>query len=277
MVRKGLNLSINNNTHNEEYISLLQFEINGGKATKGDIDLISNYPKIREIKISGLQQDTFEYFISKYANQFKRIYFWKCPKIESFESLKYLIDIESLSFYWNQKTTNLWDMSKNIKLKSVDITDFIHLTHLNDLQNENTIEHFSVGIGFNGKAYLDSVKPFESCKKLKTLNFSINKLLDNDIKPLIRIESLEELDFPTNLFTTEQVAWLKAHLSEKVKSKTINSVKLIESPFEIDSKIIDTIIVGKGKPMLSSFVDQKRIEKYKGEFDALVTKFKLEV
>ncbi len=42
-------------------------DISGGALEKKQIDDIKNYPEINKIRIMGLKQDSFEYFIEKYG------------------------------------------------------------------------------------------------------------------------------------------------------------------------------------------------------------------
>ena len=58
-------------------INLVQKEVGGGIISKEQIDCIRNFPNAESIIISGLKQDTFDYFVSNYGNQFRAISFWK--------------------------------------------------------------------------------------------------------------------------------------------------------------------------------------------------------
>jgi hypothetical protein len=69
------------------------------------------------------------------------------------------------------------------------------------------------------------------------------------------------------LFTTEQVAWLKAHLPNTITSKELNPYWTFEKPLTINEKVKDTFIVGKRKPFLDSVQDKARIKKYIQQFD----------
>ena len=52
-------------------------DVGGGKITRQEIDIIKDFPDAKALKISGLNQETFEYLIGHYGQQFKRIYFLK--------------------------------------------------------------------------------------------------------------------------------------------------------------------------------------------------------
>jgi hypothetical protein len=90
------------------YLSLIQTDISGGRISKQAIDRIRQYPSITEISISGLTQDTFDYFIENYGHQFKAIMFWKCPlvaelsKIELLDQVEYIL-MRCISGIWKIK------------------------------------------------------------------------------------------------------------------------------------------------------------------------------
>jgi len=71
------------------------------------------------------------------------------------------------------------------------------------------------------------------------------------------------------MFSTQQVAWLKAHLPPTVESKVLHPYWQIESALEISGKNKDTFIVGKRKPFLDSVQDKKQIDKYVRQFNEM--------
>jgi hypothetical protein len=119
------------------------------------------------------------------------------------------------------------------------------------------------------KYILNTLNPIKECATLKNLTFSAKKLLDGKIEPLAHLKQLEGLWFPSNLFSTEQVAWLKAHLPDTVVSKALNAYWTLDKPLPTSGKDIDTVIVGKRKPLLSSVEDKVRISKYVEQFNAM--------
>jgi hypothetical protein len=93
--------------------------------------------------------------------------------------------------------------------------------------------------------------------------------VDGKIEPLAHLKQLEQLSFSSNLFSTEQVAWLKAHLPDTVVSKVLNAYWTIDKPLTIGGKDKDTVIVGKRKPILSSVADKARISRYVEGFNEM--------
>jgi len=266
---------ISNLEENNMFINMVQKKITGGAITYEEIDELKKYPQVKGIEISGLKQDTFEYFIENYGRQFEVIKFWKCPRVADFSRLELLTDIKYISFYWNQKATHLWDLSKNKNLKVLIINDFRKMSSLEEIPLAPELEVLEFGDVMVDKFIVNSLKPLAKAPKLRFLEFSPKKVLDNDVAPLTKIANLEKLEFPGNLFTTEQIAMLTARL-KNVESSVLCAYVINERPFDFGGKILNTYIVGKGKPSLNSEIDRARIEKYKKQFEELVKKYESE-
>lgn len=249
--------------------------ISDGVLEKETIDDIRNHPEVDCIKILGLNQKTFEYFIEEYGQQFKTIYFFKNKAVKNLSALSKLGKVEFIGYYFNQGCDRLWDMSGNLALKGLFINDFSKLHNLDDISTAPNLEFLSFGNMIWRKMLLDTLKPLAGTK-LKYLDFYVKKIVDNDITPLAEISTLEELNFPTNLFETEQIAWLTAKL-KNVKSSSLGPLSIMDEPIPWESKGIikmkDTTIHGKGKPFLDSNLDKNRINKYVQEFEKMVREF----
>lgn len=118
---------------------------------------------------------------------------------------------------------------------------------------------------------LDSIKPLENTK-LKEFNFGAKKIIDNDITVYAKMPNLEILHFPTNFYTTEQIAWLVAKLPN-VKGYALRPCIYFERK-EGEEEYSDTLICGKRKPFLHRDKHQKRIEQYISKFNNLVDTYK---
>lgn len=63
-------------------LDLRQKEVDGGQISIEQIDSIKNFPDAKSVVVSGLQDDTFVYFVERYASQFEVISFWKNKKTD---------------------------------------------------------------------------------------------------------------------------------------------------------------------------------------------------
>lgn len=243
-----------------------------GEITTGHIDVLKDHPHATEVWLSGLTQDGFDYFIDTYGGQFRVIHFWKCPLVEDFIRLEKLSQVEYLLFFWNQRASHLWDMTKNVKLKGLCFDDFTRMRTLDEIPLAPRLEELYFGDRIWNAFVAESLKPLANAKMLRTLRFSALRIIDNDITPLAEIPKLKFLEFPPRLFTMEQVAWLTSQL-DNVHSSVLAPFLKLESPFDHEGIIKDVLVVGKGKPFLNSYVDQDRIEKYETHFSTLVKQY----
>jgi len=257
----------------DKIVSLMEPYFLSKKRTYEQIDELKKYPDATEVWISKLTQETFEYFIENYGQQFKVIHFISCPLISDFTKLEQLTNIEYLIFFWNQRATHLWNLSKNHCLKGISFDDFTRMHTLVEIPLAPALEELYFGNAVWNTYILSSLKPLSQAINLKTLVFSAKKIDDNDITPLAEIRNLEKLEFTTNLFCTEQVAWLTAK-KNSIKSSVLAPYKKIEDSIEYNGKNLDILVIGKRKPFLDSKKDRKRLEKYEREFIDLVNNYR---
>jgi hypothetical protein len=251
-----------------DVLNLVQPEVTGGKITRLAIDEIAS-SSLSRLKVSGLRQDSFDYLVDTYGNRFREIEFWKCPRVTNLSRLSTLKSIESLSFYWNQQASRLWDMSANKRLKQLSFFDFTKLQDIDDLATSNSLKDVHFGNAVWPKMVVESLQPLVAISTLRKLHFEPKHVADGRVEPLSQIQFLEELEFPAKMFSTEKVAWLTARIGARVQSKVLCAVRYLEHPIPNKEKSLDALIIGKRKPMLDSNLDSKRLQKYVDKFHEL--------
>jgi hypothetical protein len=255
--------------HQALFIRPYNPDIGGGRITCEEIDVFENYPDIDTLSIKGLTQPTFEYFIKKYGHRIKAIRFFKNKLVEDWSLLAGLKNLEFVSYFHNQRITQLWDMSGNTALKGLHISDFSRLKTVKGIEKAPSLEIFSIGDAVWPKAEIDSFAPLANTK-IKWLDFGGKSIKDNDVSFVKDMPCLERFDFPSNLFTTEQIAWIVANRPD-VQGCCFQPAEEYIDDFDNTSR---TIIIGKRKPVLKTAVHKQRIERYVQEFYALVEKYK---
>ena len=258
---------------NDQTLNLVEAEIGGGRISKKTIDQIESSDS-DSLKISGLTQQTFEYFVDNYGSRFTTIEFWKCPLVSDLTPLESLGGVESISYYWNQRAENLWDMSKNTRLTRFVFEDFTRVKSLEQISTCPTLKELTFGNKVWVTQEIDSLEPLISLKYLRKLEFYIKKVVDGRIAPISELAELSSLNFPLNLFSTEKLAWLTSRIGGVAQSRCLAPYHRIGKPIEDGAKKKDTFIIGKRKPLLDWDLDRERISKYVQEFEALVAKFK---
>ena len=261
-------------THNSLWLREENMDIGGGKITIADIDKLKNYPDTEVVTISGLKQDTFEYFIKTYGKQLKAIRFFKKKFVEDLSLLGTLPHLEYVYFFANQRVTALWDMTENKSLSSLCIEDFSRLTSIRGVETAPALKEFRIGNAIWNTMVLDSLMPLSN-SKIERLSFTGRAIGDSDFSFLETLPELKVFDFATNVFTTEQVAWIAANcpLAEGYALKAKVDCMLPDS----NEHLVDvpkSIIVGKRKPILKVKGNEEKIQKYVDSFEKLKKKYK---
>lgn len=239
--------------------------------TPDDVDYEMSFPKDKRIlQISGMNQESFEYFVEKYGQTYEVLIFFKCQLISDFSPLSRLKNLKGVRIFWNIRANKLWDMSENKSLTHLEISDCKKITQ--NLQNLNTghslKDVFLYGSMFNDYP-LESLSAFANLPSLERLTLRRIKLLDKSIDFLQTVPKLAEFNFPAGMFTTEEIAYICA------KYPQMHGTALCAYNKK-DAILSDVRVCGYRKPGLILPKDQKRLDRYVAEFDALVEKYKNE-
>ena len=261
-------------THNSLWLREENMDIGGGKITIADIDKLKDHPNTEVVTISGLQQDTFEYFIKTYGKQLKAIRFFKNEFVEDLSLLGTLPQLEYVHFFANRRATALWDMAENTSLIALSVQDFSRLKSIKGVETAPALKEFRIGNAIWSTMVIDSLMPLSN-SKIERLSFSGRAISDNDFSFLETLPELKVFDFATNVFTTEQVAWIAANclLAEGYALKAKVDCMLLDSNEHL-VKVPKSIIVGKRKPILKVKGSEERIKKYVDAFEKLKKKYK---
>ena len=137
-------------THTCLWLREEKMDIGGGKISIADIDKLKEYPGTEVVTISGLRQDTFEYFIQTYGRQLKAISFFKNKFVEDWSLLGTLPDVEYLQFFANQRIHSLTGLC---------IEDFSNLSSIDGIQTAPALKDFRIGNAIWSTMVLDSLAP----------------------------------------------------------------------------------------------------------------------
>jgi hypothetical protein len=246
----------------------------GRKFSMSDLEVIDRQPAATALRVSGVDQSTFEAIVDRYGQQFKGLHFWKCPRIEDFGPLETLPGLTHVSIYWNQRASKLWDLSQTPKLRGLEFEDFTRLVGLDDLRKAVALDELSFGDKVWVKEVVPSLEALRGVPSLRSLSFAVRKIEDGRIQPLAALSHLEMLECPTNLFTTEQLAWLRSRLPDNAKGRVLAPVQQLRTPLPGQGPSRDVLVMGKRKPFLNSQVDAARVQRYVDDYWKLVARFR---
>ena len=183
--------------------------------------------------------------------------------------LEMLNSVETIILEWNTKSDRLWDLNKNSKLRTLEITDFSKINSIDQLSQAKQIRHLKLSGGHGKAILLKSIEPLKHLSNLETLSLYNLKIEDDTLKPIGELVNLKKLNL-SNQFDTKEYAWLSVKLP-KTEGKMLQAVSTCNIT-DIDNKLkYDTMVTGRRKPFLLSTKDQAKIDKYIKDFEKLKT------
>lgn len=256
------------------HAEIVQREMNGGKTTESSLAGLDERPEVTALTVSGLEQKSFEFLVSRHGGRLTALHLWKCPRIEDFTPLESMGNLTHVSMFWNQRATRLWNLRKTPALRGLRFDDFIKMHDLEDLSEGTSLAELEFGDANWSKTVIETLEPLSSLTSLKSLSFGPKGIRDGRIQPLAALQQIEDLSFSSRLFETEQIAWLRARLPSSLQLDSLEPFRKLRQPLLMRGKRLDVLVSGKGKPYLSTEVDKAKLERYTSQFVQLVAKFK---
>lgn len=247
-------------------INLVQKEVSGGVISFEQIDTIKDFPGAKSIIISGLKQDTFEYFVNTYGKQFQAIAFWKNKGVSDLSDLSLLSDIEYISYFVNQKASKLWDMTNNKKLVGLSLTDFSKLHSLDGIEKAGNLDYFNIGNRVEARMEIESFKPITNTN-IRHFSWGGKKVQDNDFGCLAN-SKIEELDIAPTQFTLLELAQLLALFPETLKGSITKPY--IKGGVKDKDGYTEYFFLCKGEKTCVKGQDDERFASYLNEFENIL-------
>lgn len=245
--------------------------------TPSEIDEINNYPNTDLVRITGLDQAGFEYFIKNYGHKLKIVDFFKLKSVEDLSLLGTLPNLEYVSLFHNQRITSLWDMSGNKSLKGLSILDFSRLKSIDGIGAAPALKYFNIGNAVWSRSVIDSFMPLSNTN-LECVNFSGKKIADGNFSFLETMPYLKY--FSGYMLTTEQCAWLFENYPQVdifpkgTQPDRLKGVVYFDDYPDYSGKSDGHVacMVGKGKRVFARAGNEAKIQKCIEEFALLKEK-----
>ena len=134
-----------------------------------DIDKEMQFHKdVKHIQVSYLTQTEFDIFVKDYADDYESIYFFQNPKVEGLSALARLRNVQYLLFYNFRSAKLLWDMSQNVSLKGILISESKNLVYdLSAITSAPALEEFLLFSNMNRKYTVKTLEPVKASRSLK--------------------------------------------------------------------------------------------------------------
>lgn len=237
-----------------------------------DVDYEMQQGKSAEmIEICGITQDGFEHFCRQYGRTYRYISLFKCQTLTDLSALGELPNLEYVSIYWNIRSDKLWDMSRNVNLKAISISDCKKMTydpHL--LETAPALEDITFGGSVFNAYPMKSLEVFAHIPALHNLRLYDVKPEDRTAYFLDTAPDLETYEFDPGMYTAEEIARMVAKRPD-VGGRFFRAY----GPAHPGSKRY-VRVSGYRKPELELPRQQKALDKHVAYFNALVEQYRQE-
>lgn len=234
-----------------------------------DIDFEMQFPK-RDDKMMLLRpsQEGLEHFVRKYGKNYKILRLDSCSQIKDFSPLGDLPALEAVCIDWC-KNSELWDMTRNDNLRVISIANAKKLTwEPKLLETGKQLEEVRFWGPVSGGTYpMASLNCFREMTKLRRIDLNWIRLEDKSMDFLATLPKLEEFHFDAGMLTTEEIAQIVARYP-KLYGQCLGAYD------DEYSHIGEIRICGTRKPTLQLPKQQKRLEEYVRQFNALVDQYR---
>lgn len=218
------------------------------------------------IMLCGMDQKCFEYFVDHYGSRYRCIYLFKSQLISDLSPLEKMNLLEYVDIFWNIRATELWDISKNTKMKTLRINSCKKLTLNPIFSSENImLEELEFGGDMDSKYPMESLECFTKLHSLKKLELFSIKLNDKSLDSLEKLPNLVEFNFDAGMFTTEEIAFMCARYPD-LKGNYLG-------PYGEGTWNTEVRVSGFRKPTLELPRQQNVLDKYVKKFEELVKQY----
>ncbi len=126
------------------------------------------HKEVRHVQVSNVTQDEFDLFVREYADRYDSIYFFQNPKVKDLSALVGLKHVSYLLFYNCRGAKALWDMSGNISLRGIQISESKGMVYdLSPIARAPALEELVLLSNLNRKYPVHTLEPVRENKTLK--------------------------------------------------------------------------------------------------------------
>lgn len=220
------------------------------------------------IELHCITQAGLEHFICKYGETYRGIHLAWASKVKDLSPLGDLPDLEFVSIS-DCRCNQLWNMSRNNRLRILIIDSCKKLTEAPTLlDSAPALETIWYSGGTESDYPMSSFKGFSHLPAVKEIRLQFVRLKDRNLDFLATVPTLETFDFEAKLFTTNEIAWMKANYPN------LGGMFLRAYGPAYFGATSCVRVSGSRKPELMLPEDQERLNKYIREFDNMVVQYR---
>lgn len=213
----------------------------------------------KKIWLDNVNQKQIDAISNDICSDIEEIYISGSPSISDFSFLEKFSNLRKVAIWWNNKATQLWDLSKTPQITCLALLDVNRMTDISLLKHAKSLKYLQLT---SEKGIVSSVDPIQHLTSLVGLKLCVS-VADKEIRPIIQAVNLKYFSCGFDCFDMDSYAMFEV----KRPDVFVNFFNGVSDDWNEAFQCNDGIILFAGKGQ--GFCDRSNKQKY----DKKVTKY----
>lgn len=160
----------------------------------------------KKIWLDNVNQKQINSILKDVRSDLEEIYISGSPSISNFAFLENFRNLKKVTIWWNNKASQLWDLSKTPEITCLALLDCNRLTDISSLRHANNLKYLQF-TSENGN--VSSVDPIRHLTSLMGLKLCV-AVADKEIRPIIQAGNLKYFSCGFDCFDIDSYAMFEA-------------------------------------------------------------------
>ncbi len=156
--------------------------------------------------LDNVNQKQFDAVLKEIDPDIEAFYLSGSPGLRDFSFLENFRNLKTVFLWWNNKATQLWDLSKTPEVTSLLLCDCNRLTDISSLKYAKKLQHLRI---YSETGIINGVDPIRDLPALTDL-FLYIQVANKDIRPIIQTKALKYFNCRTDIFDIDGYAMFEA-------------------------------------------------------------------
>lgn len=160
----------------------------------------------KKIWLDNVNQKQVNSILKDISSNLEEIYISGSPSISDFSFLENFSNLRKVTIWWNNKATQLWDLSKTPQITCLALLDVNRMTDISLLKHAKSLKYLQL---ISEKGIVSSVEPIQHLSSLVALKLFVS-VADKEIRPIIQAVNLKYFSCGFDCFDTDSYAMFEA-------------------------------------------------------------------
>lgn len=164
----------------------------------------------KKVWLDNVNQKQLDAILKEISPEVEDFFISGSPSLRDFSFLENFRNLKTVFLWWNNKATQLWDLTKTPDVKFLLLGDCNRLTDISSLKSAKRLQRLRI---YSETGIINSVEPISDLSSLISLSLYV-RVADKDIRPVIQAKKLEYFDCRIDIFDIDGYAMFEVRRPE---------------------------------------------------------------